>query len=163
LVKTGDKENKLMKKVYVDDTNQATIICPKCGFEKNTDVTNFKNTQKKLIAKCRCGEVFRLTLEFRKHYRKKVRLHGEYFVQGRDEKGEIIIEDISAGGIRFASLKPHYISKNDTVKLKFTLDNTMKTEIHKLVKIIWIIDRTVGVEFIDSKSLEKDLGYYLKT
>ena len=163
MVKTGDKENKLMKKVYVDDTNQATIICPKCGFEKNTDVTNFKNTQKKLIAKCRCGEVFRLTLEFRKHYRKKVRLHGEYFVQGRDEKGEIIIEDISAGGIRFASLKPHYISKNDTVKLKFTLDNTMKTEIHKLVKIIWIIDRTVGVEFIDSKSLEKDLGYYLKT
>ena len=163
MVKTGDKENKLMKKVYVDDTNQATIICPKCGFEKNTDVTNFKNTQKKLIAKCRCGEVFRLILEFRKYYRKKVRLNGEYFVQGRDEKGEIIIEDISAGGIRFASLKPHYISRNDTVELKFTLDNPIRTEIHKLVKIKWIINRTVGVQFIDPKSLEKDLGYYLKT
>lgn len=163
MIKTGDKEDKLRKKVYVDDTNQATIICPKCGFEKNIDVTNFKNTQKKLKAKCRCGEVFRLTLEFRKHYRKKVRLHGEYFVQGRDEKGEIIIEDISASGIRFASLKPHYISRIDTVELKFTLDNPMRTEIHKLVKIIWIIDRNVGVQYIDPKSLEKDLGYYLKT
>ena len=152
-----------MKKVYVDDTNQATIICPKCGFEKNTDVTNFKNTQKKLIAKCPYGEVFRLTLEFRKYYRKQVRLNGEYFVQGRDEKGKIIIEDISAGGIRFASLKPHYISRNDTVELKFTLDNTMKTEIHKLVKIKWIIDRTVGVQFIDPKSLETDLKIYLQT
>ena len=152
-----------MKKVYVDDANQATIICPKCGLKKNVDVTNFKNTQKKLKAKCRCGEVFRLTLEFRKHYRKKVRLHGEYFVQGRDEKGEIIIEDISAGGIRFASLKPHYISRNDTVELKFTLDNTMKTEIHKLVKIKWIIDRTVGVQYIDPKSLETDLIFYLQT
>ena len=163
MVKTGDKENKLMKKVYVDDTNQATIICPKCGFEKKIDVTNFKNTQKKLIAKCPYGEVFRLTLEFRKYYRKQVRLNGEYFVQGRDEKGEIIIEDISASGIRFASLKPHYISRNDTVELKFTLDNPMRTEIHKLVKIIWIIDRNVGVQYIDPKSLEKDLGYYLQT
>jgi len=152
-----------MKKVYVDDTNQATIICPKCGFEEKTDVTNFKNTQKKLIAKCRCSEVFRLTLEFRKHYRKKVRLHGEYFVQGRDEKGEIIIEDISAGGVRFASLKPHYISRSDTVELKFTLDNSMRTEIHKLVKIKWIIDCNVGAQYIDQKSLEKDLGYYLRT
>jgi hypothetical protein len=152
-----------MKKVYVDDTNQATIICPKCGLKKNVDVTNFKHTHKKLKAKCRCGEVFRLTLEFRKHFRKKVRLNGEYYVQGRDEKGEIIIEDISAGGVRFASLKPHYISRNDTVELKFTLDNTMKTEIHKLVEIKWIIDRTVGVQYIDPKSLEKDLITYLQT
>ena len=152
-----------MKKVYVNDTNHATIICPKCGLKKDVDVTNFKNTQKKLKAKCRCGEVFQLTLEFRKHVRKKVRLNGGYDVQGRNEKGEIIIEDISAGGVRFASLKPHYISRNDTVELKFTLDTTMRTEIHKLVKIKWILDRTVGAQYIDPKSLETDLIFYLQT
>jgi hypothetical protein len=151
-----------MKKVYVDDTSHATIICPKCGLKRNVDVTNFKNTHKKLKAKCRCGEVFRLTLEFRKHPRKKVRLNGGYYVQGRDEKGEIIIEDISAGGVRFASLKPHYISRNDTVELKFALDNPVKTKIHKLVKIKWIIDRTVGGQYIDSKPLETDLITYLQ-
>jgi hypothetical protein len=101
-------------------------------------------------------------LEFRKHYRKKVRLHGEYFVQGRDEKGEIIIEDISADGIRFASLRPHYISRSDTVELKFTLDNPMRTEIHKLVKIIWIIDRKVGAMYCEPKGNDKDLGFYLR-
>ncbi|MBW1728141.1 MAG: PilZ domain-containing protein [Deltaproteobacteria bacterium] len=152
-----------MKKVFVDDTNQATIICPKCGYEKIFDVTNFKKTQKKLKAKCRCGEVFRVTLEFRKHYRKKVRLHGEYFVQGRDEKGEITVEDISASGIRFASVEPHYISRSDTVELKFTLDNSMKTEIHKLIKIVWIIDRNVGAQYIDPTPLEKELEVYLET
>ncbi|MDH3572802.1 MAG: PilZ domain-containing protein [Desulfobacteraceae bacterium] len=151
-----------MKKVYIDETNQATIVCPKCRLEKNIDVANFKNTHKRLKAKCRCGEVFRLSLEFRKHYRKKVRLNGEYSVQGKDEKGEIIIEDISASGIRFASLKPHYISRNDTVELKFTLDDPMRTEINNLVKIMWIIDRNVGAQYIDPKSLEKDLGFYLK-
>ena len=76
-----------MNKVYADDTNHATIICPKCGLKKDVDVTNFKNTLKKLKAKCRCGEVFRLTLEFRKHFRKKVWLNGGYDVQKRNEKG----------------------------------------------------------------------------
>jgi hypothetical protein len=152
-----------MKKIYADHTNQATIICPKCGLEKNIDVTKFKDTHKRLKAKCRCGEIFRFTLEYRMHYRKKVRLAGEYLVQGKNEKGEIIIEDISAGGVRFASLKPHYISRNDTVELKFTLDNPMRTQIRELVKIVWIIDRNVGAQFIYPKSLQKDLGFYLKT
>jgi hypothetical protein len=153
----------MMKKIYVDESNQATIVCPNCGFEKNLDVMNFKETHKRLKAKCRCGEVFRLTLEFRQHYRKKVRLPGEYAVQGKTEKGEIIIEDISLGGIRFASLNPHYISREDKVELKFALDNPMKTKIHTPVKIKWIIDRNVGGQFFDPKSLEKDLGTYLQT
>jgi hypothetical protein len=152
-----------MKKIYADPTNQVTIICPKCGLEKIIDVTKFKDTHKRLKAKCRCGEIFRFILEYRKHYRKKVRLAGEYFVRGKNEKGEIVIEDISASGIRFASLKPHYISRNDTVELKFKLDNPMRTQIQELVKIIWIIDRNVGAQFINPKSLEKDLGFYLKT
>ena len=133
-----------MKKVYVDDANQATIICPKCGLKKNMDVTDFKDTHKKLKAKCRCGEVFPLTLEFRKHYRKKVRLHGEYLIQGKNEKGAINIEDISLGGIRFASLEPHYISTNDTVELKFTLDNPLRTKVREPVKIKRIDARNVG-------------------
>jgi PilZ domain len=141
--------------VYVGDSNNVTITCPKCGLKKNADVTKFKDTHKKLKAKCRCGEVFRFTLEFRKHHRKKVQFSGEYFVQGKDEKGEMIIEDISAGGIRFVCLKPHYISRNDTVELKFTLDNPMRTEIQELVKIIWIIDRNVGAQYIDQSRLKR--------
>jgi hypothetical protein len=114
-------------------------------------------------ATCQCGEVFRVTLEFRRHRRKKVRLDGEYSVVGSHEKGRIIIEDISAGGVRFASLKPHYISRSDMVILTFKLDNTMKTEIKKVVKIIWIIDRTVGAQYVDQKPLEPELESYLQT
>jgi len=151
-----------MKKFYADHTNQATIICPECRLERKIDVTKFKDTHKRLKARCRCGEVFRFTLEYRRHYRKKVSLAGEYVVQGKDERGEVIIEDISASGIRFASLKPHFISRNDIVDLKFTLDNPMKTQIQELVKIIWIIDRNIGAEFMNPKSLENNLGFYLK-
>ena len=163
MVKTGDKEDKLMKKVYVDDTNQATIICPKCGFEKNTDVTNFKNTQKRVKAKCRCGEVFRFTIEFRNNYRKKVRLSGEYIIKGRGEKGEMLVEDLSLSGIKFESLRPHQISKDDTLEVKFKLDNPMRLEIRRLFKVIWVRDRIVGATCSEPNSYKKELGFYLRT
>ena len=75
-----------MKKVYVNDTDQATIICPKCGFEKNVDVANLKNSQKKLKTKCKCGETHRFTIEFRMKYRKDVMLPGEYIAKKTEEK-----------------------------------------------------------------------------
>ena len=152
-----------MEIVYAGHTNHVTITCPKCGLAKNKDVTDFKDTHKILKAKCRCGEVFRVDLEFRRYYRKKVRLSGEYFVQEKDEKGEILIEDISMTGIRFSTLKPHNISRNDTVELKFTLDNPKKTEIRTLVKIIWIADRNVGAQYIDLNRFKQDLVFFLTT
>ena len=157
------KEDIFTKTVYVDDTNQATIICPKCNFWKEKDATNFKNTQKRLKAKCRCGEIFRFTIEFRKHYRKKVSLPGEYIVQERGEKEEIIIRDLSLGGIRFESLRPHQISTDDMLEVKFKLDNSMRSEIRKLVKVIWVRDNIVGAQYSETKSSETNLGFYLKT
>ena len=152
-----------MEKVYVDDTNQATIICPSCGFTKKIDTTKFRNTQKRVKAKCKCGEVFQVTFEFRKHYRKNVRLPGEYIVPGKAEKGEVIIRDLSLGGIRFESLRPHQISTDDTLEVKFKLDNPLRSEICKLVKVKWVRDRIIGAKYSETKLYEKDLGFYLRT
>jgi hypothetical protein len=152
-----------MKTVYVDYTNQVKIICPECGLEKNINVFKFKDTHKRLKAKCKCGEVFRFTLDFRKYFRKNVRFAGEYYIPGEDEKGEILIEEISMAGINFTTLKPNNIFKDDTVELKLALNDPMKTEIHIPVKIKWIIDRKVGAQFNNPKSLEKDLKFYLQT
>lgn len=150
-----------MEKIYVGHTNKVTIICPKCGLGKTKIVFKFKDTHKRLKAKCKCGEVFRFTLDFRKYYRKNVQLTGKYFVKGKDETEEILIEDISKTGIKFATLKPHNFFRGDLVELKITLDTPMKMEVRTRVKILWIIDRTVGAQFVDPKLLEKDLGLYL--
>ncbi|MEA1947948.1 MAG: PilZ domain-containing protein [Thermodesulfobacteriota bacterium] len=152
-----------MKTVYVNYANQATIICPKCALTKEIDMTNFKNTQKSLKGKCRCGEVFRFTIEFRKNYRKKVRLAGEYRIKGKEKKGEIIVEDLSMNGIRFVNMGSHQISIDDTLEVKFKLDNQMRSEINKLVKVIWVKDKIVGAEFSEPKSFKSELGFYLRT
>lgn len=152
-----------MKTVYVDDTNQASIICPECGFSKNINITNFKSTQKRAKAKCGCGESFRFTFEFRKNYRKNVRLAGEYIVKVTGEKGDVIIRDLSLTGIRFESLKPHEISTNDILEVKFKLDNSVRSEICKLAKVIWVRDRIVAAHYSETKLFEKALGFYLRT
>jgi len=150
-----------MQIIYAGHTNQVIINCSKCELKENKNVFKFKDTHKRLKAKCKCGEVFRVFLEFRKYNRKKVRLSGEYFVLENGEKGDILIEDISMTGIRFSTLKQHNISKDDAIELKFSLDNPMKTEIRTFVKIIWIAGRNVGAQYIDLNRYKKDLGFYL--
>lgn len=151
-----------MMKFYVDDANQATVICPKCGFAKQMDATKLKDTQKKLKARCKCGEIFKFTLEFRKCYRKNVRLPGEYHIQESGEKDEIIVENLSLSGIQFETLNQHRMSTNNLVTLKFRLDNSGRTEIHRSAKVMWVKGHNVGAEFIGPKLSERDLAFYLK-
>jgi hypothetical protein len=151
-----------MKKVYADDTNTVTIICPKCGFEKNIDMTKFEGRQQTLKVECRCGEINQFIVEFRKQYRKDVSLPGEYIVRQNKEKGEMLIRELSLKGIRFESLRPHKISTNDTLDVTFKLDNPMRSKISRTFKVIWIRDRMIGANCIEPKLYEKDLGFYLQ-
>lgn len=152
-----------METIYTDDTNRVSIICPKCGIEQNINTTNFKDTQKKLKGKCRCGEPYQFTIEFRKRYRKDVSLPGEYIILGIGVKGEIIIRELSMSGIRFECLSPHHISKDDILRVKFKLDDPKRSEIRKPVKVKWVRDLTIGAHYIEKKLYETDLGFYLQT
>ncbi|MBW2490091.1 MAG: PilZ domain-containing protein [Deltaproteobacteria bacterium] len=152
-----------MYTIYPDDTNQVLIICSKCGSEQNINVTKFKDTQKKLKDRCRCGEPYEFTIEFRKKYRKDVELPGKYIHPGTGEKGDIMIRDLSMIGIRFECLNPHHILKDDIVKVKFKLDDSKKSELQKQVKVVWVKDRIIGSYYIETKLYREDLEFFLKT
>ena len=151
-----------MTKFYVNGTNQTTIVCPKCGFAKTIDTTKYMETQKRLKANCKCGEVYKFTLEFRKNYRKDVKLPGEYTIQQSGERGEVIVRNLSLSGIQFESLRPHKILTDDTLELKFNLDNPARTEIRRSAKVMWVRDRDVGARYIEPKLFERDLSFYLR-
>jgi len=42
-----------MNTIYLNDTNQVSIICQNCGLEHSIDTTKFNATEKKLEGKCR--------------------------------------------------------------------------------------------------------------
>jgi hypothetical protein len=150
-----------MNIVWIGDNNKGTIICPKCAVAHNIDATKFQNTKKELKAKCKCSEIFPLTIEFRRQFRKNVRLPGEYNIKGKKEKGEIIIKDLSLSGIKFESFRPNQISADDMLEVKFNLDSPSKKEIRKEVKVIWVDNRIVGAQFTERTLYKKDLGFYL--
>ena len=54
------------------------------------------------------------------------------------------------------------ILTDDILDVKFKLDNPKRSEIHRLVKVIWVKNRNVGAQFNDRKLFETDLAYYLK-
>lgn len=140
-----------MYTIYTDATNQVFIICPKCGIEENIDITKLKDTQNKLEGKCSCGEPYEFTIEFRKRYRNDVRLSGEFLLLGKEGKGEMVVKDFSMGGIQFECTKPHNILKDDTLIVRFKLDDLKRSEIRKPVRVRWVKDRTVGAYFIEAK------------
>jgi hypothetical protein len=152
-----------MNKVYVDENNRALIICPKCGFEKNVDAMKYRNPTNIVTGKCKCKETFQFSIEYRKHHRKKVRLSGEYIIQQNRERGEVIIRELSLTGIRFEIMRPHQISTGDILEMKFVLDNPLRSEISKLVKVIWVKDRIIGANFSEKELYAQVLGFYLKT
>lgn len=92
-----------------------------------------------------------------------MRLPGEYIIQGKGEKGEVIIRDLSLSGIQFESLNPHQISIDDMLEVKFKIDNPLGSEIRKMVRVIWVRNRTVGVMYSGPKGNDKDLGFYMRT
>ena len=151
-----------MYTIYLDETNRVSIICQNCGLEQTVDTTNFKDTEKKLEGKCSCGVSYQFNIEFRQRYREDVSLAGEYFIQGIGEKGEITIQDLSMSGVLFECKNPHQISKDDLLQVKFRLDGPKRPLIRKHARVIWVKDRIIGADFIESKLYKEELQSYLE-
>jgi len=152
-----------MQKLYIDTSQKTTITCPKCLFERSIDVTKIGDDQKILRGKCRCGKAYEFTIVYIKGYRKDVEFFGEYIIEKSGIKGDIIIRELSMGGIRFENLSLHQISKDDILEVKFQLDNPKRSEIQKSVKVIWVKDQNISANFIETQSYKADLGFYLQT
>lgn len=147
---------------YVDKTGLTTLRCPQCGTAKTIDTTKKDYAFKTFRAKCKCGSRITGRFEFRRYYRKKVRLSGSYRHRNSGIRGKIIVEDISLMGIGFTCLRKHHFQKGDQLDITFTLDNPQKSTVTLWVIVHHIRDRFVGVQRCDSQLDQPDLGFYLR-
>lgn len=156
-----DAQEKKKIKIFVDNNNRATVICPACGHSKQFDVTKFRNLNKTLRSRCKCGQSFFCTLEFRQYYRKKTKLRGHFTFLGDSVQHEIFVNNVSRKGIYFSMPSVCDIKIGDMLKVTFTLDDTNKTVIRKQVEVKSVHDRLIGCCFTDQQWYEKELGFYL--
>lgn len=149
-------------KSYVEQDNQTRIVCPFCATAKTLSVEKFRHRQHKLKVKCKCGHVFNIQLEFRRHHRKSTELEGAYGVtESTLGGGKIKILNLSLSGASFEMIGGHTMQVGQKGILVFTLDDRKKTALKKQVIIRSVQGNAIGCEFVEDRAFQKELGFYL--
>ncbi|MFO7963539.1 MAG: PilZ domain-containing protein [Desulfobacterales bacterium] len=146
---------------YPDQEGFVVIACPFCNFAKKIEAAKYRNSGKSLKVRCRCGKIFTCAIEFRRYFRKKVNLAGEYVLLKNQRKGDLMVEDLSMGGMGFSNLTPHQLGRGDILEVTFRLDDKKKTELKRRVKVVSVKGHFIGAEFAEKQRFDKELGFYL--
>ena len=151
------------RKVLVKEGNVANITCPVCQKSKQLSVAKYKVKRKReLRIKCSCDNLFCLCLEYRKHPRKSVRLLGNSTnLSKHRESHNIIIKNISLGGIGFSSFGMHRTKKDDRLHVSFELDDSNNSPINSDAIVRSMSEDHVGCEFNTTEKFKTSLGFYL--
>lgn len=146
---------------YVDENEKAALHCPTCRFEKIVEASAFRGVKTSLRVKCKCGAVFKGLFEYRRTYRKRVKLEGRYVILTRQQQGSMTVEDLSLGGVAFCAPEDHPIKPGDVLEIIFTLDNAWSTRITKQVEVLSVDGVHIGAKFCKVLERDPDLGLYL--
>ncbi|MBW2471317.1 MAG: PilZ domain-containing protein [Deltaproteobacteria bacterium] len=150
------------RKVLVKENDEALIACPCCNITKKLSVEIYKqNSKRDLRIKCCCGNVFCLCLEYRKNYRKTVKLLGKSTnLSNHRESQDIIIKNISLGGVGFCPFAEHKIRQNDRLQVSFLLNDFNNTNINTDVTVRTVDNDYVGCEFNNTRKIKEEIGFY---
>jgi hypothetical protein len=153
------------KEVMVKEGDVAIINCPFCRKTEKVSVGHYKETGKReLKIRCSCDKLFRISLECRRHYRKITKILGKSInLSNRREMQDIIIENISSGGIGFCPFRKHKTSKDDRLQVSFALNDVQQTPIETHVTVQSSTDEYIGCEFNSTEKFKTFLGFFLTT
>ena len=154
--------------VYITDNKTAVFRCPECQRAKTLDVSAFGEFKPPLRFKltCPCGHVASAVLEIRKRFRKETHLSGTYvhYVNGQPQgKGTMTVKDLSTNGMKLVLTGSGTIAPGDQLKIEFRLDDAQRSLIQKKVVVRNVSDNSVGTEFAATDTLDKALGFYLRS
>ena len=151
------------EKIQVKEGDVAVITCPLCRKIKKMSVAKYKEKGKReLRIKCSCDNTFRLYLEYRKHPRKSVGLLGKSInLSKQRESQDIIIKNISLGGIGFCPFKKHRTRIDDQLQVSFELNGPDKIPIDADATVRAAGRDHIGCEFNAAENFRTALGFYL--
>lgn len=151
--------------VYLNEKNEATFLCKKCGISVTRELSKVIHAQTaiRIKCKCKCGNVFRVLVERRRDYRKNVNLLGMCrYLNDADLTQKLLIKvlDISRKGLQFSINDMPGFTVGDKVLADFRLDDINYTEIKVKGAVKRIRSKNVGVE-ITAIDRPKKLAFYL--
>lgn len=89
---------------------------------------------------------------FRQHNRKNASFYGIYLKTAADEAtdSEMVVENLSAGGIGFRTRGPHCVRESEILHVAFILGDENRTVVARRVLVRHVRDCYVGAEFCES-------------
>lgn len=128
------------------------VICPVCEKGLIRDLSQFADVKSavRLKCKCRCGNVYRVLVEQRRHFRKPVNLVGMFLhrgAKGAPTKGLVTILDISQSGTRFSVNTMPEFQEGSRLTLEFTLDDEDRSRLKEVCTVRRIQSNIIAVEF----------------
>ena len=156
-------ENIQITKSYVRGDDTAVLTCPHCNQQKVILANAYIGFKHKLKVKCFCKQRFVAHLEFRKHVRKEAILTGKYSNHANEcSGGDLIVKDISLGGLSFTSIDIENFKVGDEFTVTFILRDEHLSEIRKDVIVRNIRQRIAGCQFDKAEDVYGGpLGYYI--
>jgi hypothetical protein len=98
----------------------------------------------------------------RRYKRIKTHLPGVYqHLETTQQSGQIVVENLSFGGIWFCTPEPPPIVRDDRLRLSFTLDDPSQTNIVEQVRVRFVRDSTIGAAFLNAEMLQPALAAYV--
>ena len=151
-------------KVVIQEEGIAVITCPFCLETMRLSAEQNSGAAKRALkVRCLCDKIFAVCLEYRRHERKATNLLGLCVnLTNNNEKQDIIVENISLGGLAFCPFKKHQISKEDLLKVSFNLSDRGQTSIDAHVTVRTATDSYVGCEFKTTDEFITPLESFLK-
>ena len=152
-----------VKKVFVQEGYMAIITCPNCRRTKKMSVADYVGKRKRnLRIKCTCMSIFCLCLENRRHPRKSVKILGKSINLSRHRKGQdIIIKNISYGGVGCSTFYSHRARKEDYLLVLFNLNDVNMTPIEANATVRNVSPEFLNCEFHSGQNFMTSLGFYL--
>jgi len=156
----------MTEKVFINQDNTATFVCPSCQRAKAANVEKYKNLDKAIwvTSRCSCGHVWKVILERRKSHRRTTKIEGVYFHRMSNQKlqkGKMTVEDVSRSGLRIRLENNQMSAIGDKLMVEFNLDDRANSLIKKEVVIRNMSGCHIGAEFCSKDDYDRAIGFYL--
>lgn len=140
--------------LYVFKKKEVAIVCPSCGLAKTVPVEPLRTKGHwEVKAKCtRCAHVFRISLNFRKYFRKAVALQGQLLDAAAADApvARVLVRDISMEGVGLeVQDTERTLSSGETLVLQFP--TAEGEQMRKHVELKSVRGDRVGARFVDRR------------
>ena len=157
---------KTITKAYVDDKGFVLLVCSNCNTIQQQEAKSYGGAKGPISITCgNCGYVYDVEIEFRKFYRKGIRVDGLYFgVSNPKIWGKMVLKNVSMQGCGFETMGANPFQPGDLIKIEFQLNDAKRSVIKKQAAVRSTFKKYVGCQFQDlPNAMDADLGFYLRT